>query len=171
MPDNRSNKNQNQKAAVNTADKPVFVWSAPAFVQYSKNSQWFLIVSLIAIALAGLFVYLQNWTAVGVVVAAALALILQARAKPKDVDCALFRDGFVIDDKAYRYDDLKSFWIVFSDHPFARFAPARRFSASINMPIAEEDPEQIRLFLAKYLPEDEDKGEDITDTVQRWLRF
>lgn len=166
-------KNQNKTAEkqVNINEKPVFSWSAPEFVSYTKTSSWFLIITAVALVLIGLFTWQKNWTAVGVVVAAALALMLQAQTKPKTLQCSLYRSGIVIDDKVYPYDSLKSFWIAFSDHPFVRFSQIRRLSSNIHMPISEEDPEQVRLFLSKFLPEDENSGEDISDTIQRWLKF
>jgi len=163
--------NKTVQSQVNINEKAVFTWSAPEFVSYTKTSGWFLIISAVALVLIGFFVWQKNWTAVGVVVAASAALMLQARAKPKSLTCSLYRSGIVIDDRVYPFDTLKSFWIVFGEHPFVRFSQVRRISTHISLPIAEEDPEQIRLFLAKYLPEDENNGEDLADTIQRWLRF
>jgi len=150
---------------------PVFSWEAREFTDYKKNGSWFAIVIVVAIALAAYFIWQKNWTATGVVVAASFALIAQSRAKPKKVKCEVFRSGIVVDEKAYPYETLKSFWVLGGDHPKVRLEQTSRFKAPINMPIADEDPEQIRLFLAKKLPENEDQGEDFTDTVSRWLRF
>lgn len=163
--------NKTAGSQVSNSEKPVFTWSAPEFISYTKTGSWFLIITAIALILIGVFIWQKNWTAVGVVVAASAALMVQARVKPKNLECSLYRSGVVIDERVYPYDSLKSFWIVFGDHPFVRFSQIRRLSANINMPIAEEDPEQIRLFLSKFLPEDEKNGEDIADTIQRWLRF
>ena len=152
-------------------EKPVFTWSAPEFASYSKSSNWFLLIVGAAIVLIAIFVWQKNWTAVGVVAAAALALIIQAKIKPKMLACSLYRSGVVIDERVYPFETLKAFWIVFGEHSYVRLAQAKRLSSNVNLPIAEEDPEQIRLFLAKFLPEEEQKGEDISDTIQRWLRF
>ena len=174
MPNNRAEEkvdNKNQKVMANVSEKPVFSWEAPEFAFYSKNSTWYLIIILAAVVLIVFFAWQKNWTAVGVSAAAGIALFAQAQIKPKSLKCALYRSGVVINDRVYTYDEMKSFWIVFSDHPFIRFERARRLSSNVNLPIAEEDPEQIRLFLAKYLPQDEEKGEDLADTIQRWFRF
>ena len=153
------------------AEKPVFAWEAPEFASYSKSSSWFLLIVLIGVALIVIFAWQKNWTAVGVVAAAALALIIQAKTKPKMLKCSLYRNGAVIDERVYPFETLKSFWIVYGEHTYVRIAQAKRLSSNVNLPIAEEDPEQIRLFLAKFLPEEEQNGEDISDTIQRWFRF
>ena len=163
--------NKNLKVAQDVAEKPVFTWTAPEFAAYSKSSSWFLLVVVAAIVLIGIFVWQKNWTAVAVVAAAALALIIQAKTKPKMQKCSIYRSGVVIDEKVYPFSGLKSFWIVYGEHPYIRIAQAKRLSSNVNLPIAEEDPEQVRLFLAKFLPEEEQNGEDFSDTIQRWLRF
>ena len=170
MADKKEGKKE-RATAMDAVEKPVFSWEAPEFASYSKNSNWFIIIIAVAVALAALFVWQKNWSAVGVTAAAALALSLQAKTRPKTLKCALFRNGIVIDERVYPFEILKSFWIVFGDHPYARVAQARKLSANIHLPIAEEDPEQIRLFLAKFLPQEDQKGEDLSDTLQRWLRF
>jgi hypothetical protein len=52
-----------------------------------------------------------------------------------------------------------------------RFEQAKRFSLPVEMPVEEENVEQIKLFLSKHLPEEEERGEDITDTINRWIKF
>ena len=154
-----------------TKNAPVFKWDAREFADYKKNGGWFVIVIVVAIALAAFFFWQKNWTATGVVVAATLALLAQSRIRPKKVACEIYRDGVVVDEKAHPYESLKSFWIILGDHPKIRLEQTSRFAAPINIPIADENPEQIRLFLAKFLPENENRGEDITDTISRWFRF
>jgi len=153
------------------SDKPVFSWKAPEFAQYSKNNTWFVIVSLAAIGLAVLFFFQKNWTGMVVAITGGLALLSQARSKPRDVACTLYRQGIVINEKAYSYAEFKSFWIIYGDHPAMRLEPTKRFGAILNVPISEEDPEQVKLFLSKFLPMDENKGEDFSDTIQRWIKF
>jgi len=158
--------------ASQSLEKPVFSWSVAEFSQYKKNTNWYLIVGFSAVILIIVFIWMKNYTAAGVVFAAGLALFAQANIIPKKIKCEIYPSGIVIGEKAYPYDSLKSFWVIFGDSKMVRLQPQGRFSASINMPISKnEDPEQVRLFIAKHLPEDEDKGEDVADTIQRWIKF
>jgi len=162
---------QNKTASQNS-EKPVFSWSAAEFSQYKKSTNWYLVIGFSTVILILIFIWIKNYTAAGVVFAAGLALFAQANIRPKKVKCEIYPDGIVVKEKAYPYDSFKSFWVIFSESRMVRLQPQGRFSASINMPISQnEDPEQIRLYLAKHLPEDEDRGEDITDTIQRWMKF
>jgi len=161
-----------KSATDKSLEKPVFSWSAAEFSQYKKSTNWYLIVGFSAVILIIIFVWIRNYTAAGVVFAAGLALFAQANIKPKKVKCEIYPSGVVVGEKAYPYDNMKSFWVIFGESRMIRLQPQGRFSASINMPISKnEDPEQVRLYLAKHLPEDENKGEDIADTIQRWLKF
>ena len=160
-----------EKAFNQTDEKPVFVWKASEFASYQKSPGWFIMIVFIALVLIGIFVWMKNWTAAGLVFASALALFSVSRTAPKKVSCSLYHSGVVIDQKAYHFSDLKSFWLLAGEHPSIRFTKAGRFTTPVNMPIADEDPEQIRLFLSKYLPQETDKGEDIADSISRWIRF
>ena len=160
-----------KKVINQSEEKPVFSSKASEFEDRKKGTSWFIIISVVALVLIVIFIITKNWTAVGVVVACAFALISFSTTSPRKIKCSLYHTGIVIQNKTYRFTDLKSFWMIFGDHPRARFSQVGRMSTHINMPIAEEDPEQIRLFLLKYLPEQEDQGEDLSDTLSRWIKF
>jgi hypothetical protein len=157
---------------INPEDKPVFSWSAREFPNYTKNASWYWLFVLAGVALMAFFIWQRNWAAAGLIAAAVFAIFAQARVFPKAVKCELYRSGIVVNEKAYPYDTLKAFWIIAGEHPVVRFEQTGTFIKNqINVPISDEDPEQVRLFLSKFLPEDEKRGEDVTDVIQRWLRF
>lgn len=152
-------------------DKPVFTWQSPEFVRYKKDNRWLVYLIMIALVLCVILGFMQIWSGVILVVVATIVFIILSETKPKTINAAIYGQGFVVDSKVYDYEQIKSFWISFSDLPKARFQQTGRFGALITMPLGEEDPEQIRLFLSKHLPEEEDRGEDLTDTINRILRF
>ncbi len=160
-----------EKKVDQSEEKPVFTWKAAEFETHQKGIGWFATVIFGALLLVILFAINKNWTAAGVVFAAGLAFVSLARTNPKKIKCSLYHSGILIENKAYRFSDLKSFWVIYGDHPRVRFAQPGKLSAHINMPISDEDPEQIRLFISKYLPEQEDRGEDFSDIFSRWIKF
>jgi hypothetical protein len=163
--------NANAQKTIDPNEEPVFNWEAQEFALYDKGSAWTIYIVLGAVVLIGIFVWLQNWTGVALAVAAAAALISQGHSKPRPVRCVIFQGGVVLNEKPYNFADLKSFWLVGGSHPLVRFERASRFAMSINLPIGKNDPEQIRLYLSKRLPEHEDRGEDVSDRISRWLKF
>ena len=80
--------------------------------------------------------------------------------------------GLKIDENIYAFDHLKSFWI-FYDPPEIKFLSIESkkiFMPRIIIPIADENPNKIREFLLKYLPEIEQR-ESLIDILARRLRY
>ncbi len=152
-------------------DKPVFIWESPDRIVYGKNISWYIAVAGVTLSLAAILYYQQLWSGMILVLIAATMFILLSQSKPRIVKCAVYNQGVVVDDKVYRYTDFKSFWLTLSDIPKARFQMNGIAAGVLTMPLAETDPEQIRLYLSRYLPEDEDKGEDFSDIVNRFLKL
>jgi len=160
------------KAEITSADKPLFFWEAIEFESRTKSPSWFFYVVLAALAVIGIFIWQKQWLGIGVVVAAVAALWSQAGTKGKKKNYAIYDQGVTIDNRVYTFDQFKSFWIFpHQERLVIRFEQLHRFSLPIEMPIEGENPDQIRLLLAKHLPEEEGKGEDVLDMINRWIRF
>ena len=160
------------KPKVNIAlDKPVFSWQSPEFVRYKRDNKWLVYFIMASIVLCVVLGFMQIWSGVVLVAVAAIVFIILSESHPKIINSAIYAEGLVIDDKVYNYEQLKSFWISFGDLPKAKFQLVGRLAGQIVMPLGDEDPEQIRLFLSKHMPEEEDRGEDVTDMINRILRF
>ena len=161
-----------EKVEITPADRPAFFWEAVEFESHEKSRGWFAYLIIAAVILAAAFIYLKLWLAVAVVVAATFALGSQAHSSGKKKNYAIYNQGVTIDNRVYTFDQFKSFWIFpYQDRVVIRFEQLRRFSLPVEMPIETENPDQIRLFLAKHLPEEEEKGEDVMDTINRWIKF
>jgi len=173
MADDKEDKKEPKvKASIEPTDKPVFYWQATEFESHEKPKNWLLYIILAAVVLLALFLFMRLWLAAAVVVAAFFALYSQSSSRGKKRNYAIYDQGITIDDKVFTFDQFKSFWIFpYQDRMIVRFEQLRRFALPVEMPVGDENPEQIRLFLSKHLPEAEDRGEDITDTVNRWIKF
>lgn len=161
-----------KKPEITPTDKPVFYWQAIEFESHAKPSGWLLYVALIAIVLLAALLYMRLWLGAAVVVAAFFALYSQAGSKGKKRSYAIYDQGITVDSKVYTFDQFKSFWIFpYQDRMIVRLEQLRRFVLPIELPVGEENPVQVRLFLSKHLPELEEQGEDITDRINRWIKF
>jgi hypothetical protein len=115
---------------------------------------------------------MRQWIGAAVVVAACFALYSQSSSRGKKRNYAIYDQGVTVDEKVFTFDQFKSFWIFpYQDRPIIRFEQLKRLSLPVEMPVGDENPEQVRLFLSKHLPEAEDRGEDISDTINRWIKF
>lgn len=165
-------KDTSPKAHIEPTDKPIFYWQAVEFESHDKPGNWLLYVVLIGVVLTGIFLFMRLWLGAGVVVAACFALYSQSSSHGKKRSYAIYDQGVTVDNKVYTFDQFKSFWMFpYQDRIIVRFEQLKRLALPIEMPIGDENPEQVRLFLSKHLPEAEDRGEDISDTINRWIKF
>lgn len=161
-----------KEEVISATDKPVFYWQATEFESHEKGRGWSAYVIIIAIILVAAFIWQKLYLAAGVSVAAVLAIYSQAHSFGKKKNYAIYNQGVTINDRIYAFDQFKSFWVFpYQKRIIVRFEQVKRFSLPLEMPIEEENAEQVRLFLSKHLPEQEEKGEDITDTINRWIKF
>jgi len=155
-----------------TASKPVFSWQSPEYIRYEKDKKWFFNIILISIVLIVVFVLLKQWSGAILVLVASIVLTVLSNTKAKVIKCAVYNEGIVVDEKVYAYTQFKHFWMGGTpDLPKATLQMTGRFGGTVGLPMKDEDPEQIRLFLAKHLPEEADHVDDVSEIVNRIFRF
>ena len=151
-------------------EKPIFTWVAPEFIKYKKTTGWFVAVFIVGIILGIIFAMQGQWSGVALVIAAILVFTTLSGAKPKKISSSLYLDGVVTDGKVFAFNQFKSFWIEMGDLPKAKLQLLGRLAGQVSLPLFDIDPEQVRLFLGKHLPE-ENRGPDIVDQINRFIRF
>ncbi|MDP3795111.1 MAG: hypothetical protein Q8R13_04265, partial [bacterium] len=80
--------------------------------------------------------------------------------------------GVTIDARSHPYETLSSFWI-FYDPPHVRELSLRskqRFLPYIRIPLADQNPVEIRRLLIQYLPERRHR-QSLVDDLARQVRF
>lgn len=153
------------------SEKPIFSWQSPDFLRYEKDNRWLITVIAISLVLMIVFVLLHQWSGVAMVFVAAAVFITLSGAHPKTINCAIYTEGIVVDNQVSNFEQFQSFWVGGNTElPKIVLQKKGRFAGIVNMPMKDEDPEQIRLFLSKHIPEEE-RGEDMTDMINRILRF
>lgn len=159
------------KKQIDGASKPIFAWKSPDAVVVERGGNWHVIIVVAAAVLAGLLYWQGLLTGVVLVVVAAVILVMTSRLKPREVKCAIFAEGIVVDDKAYEYGEFKSFWLSAGELPKLKLQRTGRIAGQVEMPLSNIDINQIRLYVSKHLPQEDDKGEDLVDYINRILRF
>lgn len=163
--------NEKTKKELNPESKPLFAWKSPDAIQHERNGNWYVVMVVVAMVLAAVLVWQQLWSGALVILFATLFLLLSARVKPKEIACAVFAEGVVVDGKAFEYGEFKSFWISLGELPKLKLQRTGRIAGQIEMPLSDIDIDQVRLYISKHLPQEDDKGEDLVDSINRILRF
>ncbi len=147
-------------------------WISPEFVRYPKTKNWYIVISIIGLVLAGLFVWLKNYMATAICILAPTVFFIMSREKIKKRTCTLDKNGLTIDEKIYSFDELKSFWIVDADLASTLYLETtRKFRAPITIYLAKVDQEKIRSFLSQFIAEQKGKQETSQDKISRIIGF
>lgn len=155
-----------------TIESTVIEWTAHEFEKKEKTSSWFTVQKIITLIFLITAIILKNYTFTIVVLMASLCVYIYARKEPKEINLSISHRGISINNKLYPYNELKSFWI-FYDPPRLKqlsFQSKKILTSYIQMPLNNQNPNQLRSFLLKYLPEAEQE-ESLVDIFSDKIGF
>lgn len=154
------------------ADGSRIAWESPAFAYYEKSWLWMGGAVLVGLIFLGIFFYLQDYSAMAVVVAGTTVFLQQARKKPEDVQYAVDTDGIKVGERLYSWTELKSFWLIDEEHgghlyleTTSRLLPVRTIH------LANVEPSEVRARLVQHLPERTTRTEELADRILRIIKF
>ncbi len=142
---------------------PHIEWETLELHPGPKNNDWFWALGIIAGTIAILAFVFNNIIFGIFVIIAAFSLGLMINARPKAQYLAITKEGMVVEDRLYAYDNLSHFYIedfrdVENAHPLLRSKILIRTKSImypvLYIPIHEEiELEKIRSLLSKHIPE------------------
>lgn len=148
-------------------------WTAPEFVKYKKNKNWFvwLIIIFSIILIIAIFL-LKNLLFSMVLVFAAFIIYIYAKKEPREIKFIVSGKGVQIDNTVYKFDELKSFWIFYNPPEVKEISirSKKKFVPYIKIPLGDQNPAEIRRLLLKFLPERRHQ-ESVIDDWARKIRF
>ncbi len=163
--------NQNQKptppASPPTEDQEIkkgkilLSWQAPEYEQQRKPRNWYIASAILALILIGVSIYLRNYLLLIIVVMLGVVVILMDRKNPLIFKIEINENGIGIAEKFYPYRDLENFWIVY-DPPLKtlNFRMKRNFFPFLAIQLEDQNPNELREILTKYLPENHEVTEE-----------
>jgi hypothetical protein len=151
--------------------RPV-VWQAYEYVHHEKSAQWYVIASLVAVALVVLALFvMESWTFAAVIVIMAIAAIVYARRPPRLASYRLDDDSITINDAVLPLSDFRAYGISRDgDMYYLAFLSHKRFMPQVIMYFPREVGDEIVAFLEDLLPV-EPLRPTLLDAVIDALRF
>jgi len=149
-----------------------FEWQAPEFDKKEKNKSWFIIPGIITIVL-GIFALLTESTLFLIfVILAFLVFYIYANKEPRIIKFKINEKGIEIDEKLHDFDSIRSFWLFYSppEQKELSFRSRKIFLPYVRIPLADENPNEIRKFLLRFLPERRHR-ESVIDIWMRRVGF
>lgn len=147
-------------------------FKAYSHTNFEKTTAWFVIVFSVLLALAGLFIFLKQYTGAGVVVAFGILIYIYSKVEPKEIACTISAEGVKIDQAFYRFGNLKSFWMTrVAQDQMLYLEKNSRFNAVVSVSLGDQPAVSIKETLSKYLPEKSGGSESLADKIMRIFRF
>ncbi len=147
-------------------------WSALEFEKHPKDPAWFLASGFLAIIFLVIAIFMKNFLFAIIVILSAFSIFVWAQKQPKKIKFKLTSRGIIINKILYNYENLNSFWIFYEPPEVKHLSIESKkfFMPKIIISLAEQNPEKIKEFLLKYLPEKE-HHESAIDALGKYLRY
>lgn len=149
-----------------------FEWQAPEFEKKEKNKSWFIIPAIITIIIGIIAIATENILFLILILLGFFTFYIYAKKEPRTINFKINEKGVEIDNKLHHFESLKSFW-VFYDPPMEKelsFRSKKITFPYLRIPLAEQNPNEIRKYLLKFLPEKRHK-ESLIDIWMKRIGF
>jgi len=158
--------------AKQTNELKEFAWEAPEYERKEKEKSWFIIPAIIAVAICVFALLTDNYLFMILVILSFFAFYIYGNKPPRIVKFKINEKGIDVDGRPHEFEHLRSFWIFYNppSEKILSFRSRRTFFPYVRIPLADENPVEIRKFLLKFLPEKKHQ-ESIIDIFMRRIGF
>lgn len=148
-----------------------FEWEAPEFEKIEKNKSWFIFPAVIVIMLGIIALATDNILFLILILLGFLTFYIYAKKEPRIIRFKIDEKGIEVDNRLYVFDSIRSFWIFYEDREKEiSFRSRKTFFPYIRIPLADQNPSEIRKYLLRFLPEKRHK-ESLVDIWMRRIGF
>ena len=157
----KSNKPE-ENAPVESQSKPLAEWSFPEFIKYDRSRNWYIIAGIIIAASLVYSVWTANFPFALIILMVVVVYYMHFVRTPEEVQFAIFDNGLQVGHRIIKWRELKNFWILY-DPPEVKklyFSFKSSIRPYLSIPLAKQNPVELRKTLAKYLEEDLEQEEE-----------
>ena len=156
----------------NFEEREIANWQAQDIIIGEKNKTWYVIFGVVVFVLVAVAIYLQMWTFIALILAAATAVLMTRRDSHANIiSYSLSTRGIYIGNDFYPYSDFKAFGVLREANVYSMvFLPKKRFSPSTTIYFQKEDGEKITDIVGQRLPMEDIKF-DIIDRIVRKIKL
>lgn len=154
--------------------KIIFEWLVNEFEQHVRTRRWYIVASIIAVALVVYAVVSTNYLFAMVIVLFGIVLYLHAMQEPLQVYFAITETGIILGKKYYRFSELADFWFIYNPPEVKNmyFTLNNILKHRLQVPLMDYDPRPIRDYLNQFLSENVDQEEEpLSDRMARLLKL
>ncbi len=145
-------------------------WEALEYRHRKKSGGWYTTILIIATALVGTAIYLNNFLFIVLIVIAVFTLFLRAARHPEHVLFSISPRGIRIKNNLYPFEELESFWVHDEAGAEELYVKSSRALSYLRLPLDGIDPSHVRAYLLHHLKE-KPVEIGIIDTITEFLGF
>jgi len=148
-----------------------FEWRTLEFEKTEKNKSWFIFPAIIVIILGIIALITDNLLFLVLILLGFFTFYVYAKKEPRTIKFKIDERGIEVDDKLHTFDSIRSFWIFYEDREKEiSFRSRKTFFPYIKIPLADQNPSEIRKYLLRFLPEKRHK-ESLIDIWMKKIGF
>lgn len=153
------------------ANKVLFSFKAPEYLDKQRSSDWFWAVGIISSAIIITSILFNNILLAVFLIITTTIIFIYAKRKPEIINIDITESGIKIGKNMYPYSSLKAFWINdYGDFGNLLLRSSGVINPLISIPIIKIDPEKIREILLEYIREEE-IVEPLSQKIMEYLGF
>ena len=153
------------------ANKTLVNWEAREYIEYKKNTGWYIGLAAITIGLCAVAIFMQQWTFLLLIVVAVVALLTYTLRSPRLLHYSLTDKGLSEGNNLYVFSDFKSFGVLNENNHYSIvLMPKKRFGTRVTVYFPEAEGEQIVDVFGSKLPMEPVKL-DLLDRLVKFLRI
>ncbi|MBU4315533.1 hypothetical protein KJ673_03990 [Patescibacteria group bacterium] len=149
-------------------------WETWEYPPHERSRQWYIIVSVIGIALLVFTIITANYLFALIILMTGIIVLINAMRHPDRLEVHITDSGIVLGDAFYEYKAIKEFALVY-EPPIVKtlyidFNSVLR--PMISIPLEDIDPNLVRESLLPYVFENLDReDETLTDMLRRLYKI
>ena len=153
------------------ANKTLVNWEAREYIEYKKNTGWYVGLAIVTIVLCAIAILMQQWTFLLLIVVAVIALLTYTMRSPRLLHYSLSDKGLSEGNNLYLFNDFRSFGVLNENNHYSIvLMPKKRFGTRVTVYFPETEGEQIVDVFGSKLPMGPVKL-DLLDRLVRFLRI
>ena len=150
-------------------------WDIPEYDRYERTKIWYIIASIVALAILIIAFWAQNYLFAIIIVLSALIITINQWREPEKINFSIHDEGLLLGKKFIDYSELKNFSIVYKPRQdikklYFEFESVLKPRLSVYMD--NINPLKIRDILLNYLQEDlERENEPLSESLAKLFRL
>lgn len=133
--------------------RTLLTWQAPSRPFRKKDRSYYTTIAIIVTLLVLISLLVQEFMLIGVLLALAFVAYVLGFIAPGEVGYKISTQGITIGDHFYFWTDLDSFWFSQKEgHGVVNILTHLRFPGLLMLMIGDQNQEQVKKLVARYLP-------------------